>query len=440
MTKTDLVQDPAQVTLQVEKVHQWLAQFAKDHVEETLQEAYAKAPVIPVSINQPDSLQDLRAMLWHHARSLKSPIPARPFKLAVDRIFSQNNSDNQGTSSAILMGHVVQGDFSNEDTSLLHVNRADADEETASDAELDMDDVMDVRVDSMESFREVQQTIAQGMRVALSASWDASAGSAESLRPGALLSSQPLLCVDEVIGSFQLLHASELKHNSWVQCHLGHQRTRGRVLLRGLTERQRLFTGNRNLVWLKLENPMVVRPGDRLVIRQIGPKHTIGSTQVIVPVDPAYRFGGSRWSVEDVHVFQQALIEKDWTPVMEFLVKRSDLTGTTVRTLAVFLNLPETTVLERLETLSEKQVVLEKDAESNFHVVHADAWNKIQQRIVDVYAANVSVALEDLKRRVAPKLEAGLMKRALSKLASEGRISDEWLRAVETLKAMSKAG
>ncbi len=243
LTKVDLV-DPELVELMAEEVREVLAAGP-----------LAEAPVVPCSALRGVGLEELREALLRSAAAVtRREEPHRPFRLAVDRVFTLPGVGTVVTGTA-RWGEVRVGD---ELVALPSGRR--------------------VRVRSLQVHGQPRREGGVGERVALQL---AGATVEEVPRGEQLLSSGPWRAAQRLAVTLRLLpSAPALQEGDTLWVHLLAGRTLGRL--------ERLLPaplppGQRGRALLRLRRPVFAAPGDRLVLRRVSPARTIGGAVVLDP-------------------------------------------------------------------------------------------------------------------------------------------------------------
>jgi selenocysteine-specific elongation factor len=110
---------------------------------------------------------------------------------------------------------------------------------------------------------------------------------ASQIEAGDVLLSRPVRATRSFDARLRLLEgAKPLAHGVRVRLHHGTRATNARVRLFG---RERLLPGELALARLRLEEPLVVLPGDRFVLRSMAPQITIGGGTVLDPAPTGRR-------------------------------------------------------------------------------------------------------------------------------------------------------
>ncbi len=222
-------------------------------VEEFLRGSFLEgAPIIPVSARTGEGVDRLKQELLRVASQVPGKNPAHYFRLPIDRAFAMKGF---GT---VVTGTLVSGDVKPEDEVELFPER------------------QRVRVRGVQSGGRTTPRAVAGQRTALNL---AGVDRAEIER-GMVLASpgrfQPTRRLDARVAL--LGSARRLKNRSRVHFHQGTAETIAEVVL---LDRAELAPGDSAFAQLRLDESVLVLPGDRFILRQFSPVVTIGGGVVL---------------------------------------------------------------------------------------------------------------------------------------------------------------
>jgi selenocysteine-specific elongation factor len=218
------------------------------------------APIIPVSARTGDGMDEVRESLRHVSGEVAAKDFARHFRLPIDRSFAMKGF---GT---VVTGTLVSGFAKVEDEVELYPTRKR------------------VRIRGLHTGGKAIQQAFAGQRTAVNL---AGIDHAEISRGMVLAAPRIFEPTKRVDARIELLaSARPLKNRSRVHFHQGTAETAAEVLLlsSGL-----LAPGESGLVQLRLEDEVLVLPGDRFILRQFSPVETIGGGNLIDPRPPRHR-------------------------------------------------------------------------------------------------------------------------------------------------------
>jgi selenocysteine-specific elongation factor len=242
MTKIDLV-DPELVELAVEEIKELLAPTA-----------FAEVPVVAVSAQTGEGLDELRRVLLEQGRAVRPhQIEGRPFREPVDRVFSLTGAGTVVTGTSLWGALEVGSEVSIRPAGLT------------------------ARVRRLHVHGEERRRVEAGERVAINL-----AGIAKDnlTRGQQILSPGPWVETQLVTIQLELLATAPgpLDEGDELEVHALAARVSGRV---DRLARRPLEPGNRAVAQLLLREPMVLFPGDRVVLRRPSPVNTFAGGQVL---------------------------------------------------------------------------------------------------------------------------------------------------------------
>ncbi|MCD4749988.1 MAG: selenocysteine-specific translation elongation factor [Thermoanaerobaculales bacterium] len=239
----------------VDLVDRETAEFAIEEVREILEGTpFAEVPILPVSASTGEGLSELRKTLLHQALSARPhQVEGRPFREAIDRVFSLSGA-----------GTVVTG------TSLwgrLEVGRTVT----------VLPSGLEARVRRLHVHGEERKDVEAGERVALNivglAKGDCDRGS-QIMTPGPWVPTRLLSLRLEVLASAP----SSLDEGDEVELHALAARSIARI--DRLSDRP-VMPGHTVTAQISLSRPMMLFPGDRVVLRRSAPVNTFAGGLVL---------------------------------------------------------------------------------------------------------------------------------------------------------------
>lgn len=358
LTKTDLVEDP-----------DWL-DLVKEDIHDFLQGTFlASAPIIPISAATGEGLDSLQEHLESLCESVEARSISGDFRLAVDRVFTMKGF---GT---VVTGTAISGKVQTGDTLLVYPQMLKT-------------KVRGIQVHN----REVNEAVS-GQRTAINL---------QGLEKAALERGNVLATPDSLLSSYmvdvRLQHLDTaprvLKNRAKVRFHTGTSETMGTLILLDTDE---LNPGACGYAQVRLDEQVVVRNGDRFVLRSYSPMHTIGGGQILHPT-PKKR---KRKVPETLEAL--ALLEKgERSEMVELYLKETGFAGVGERDLSILANVPEKQLRSLLQDLMSRGEVIQFDRETP-RFVHAEAFAKLKELLLG--------CLQDFHRR--EPLRAGINKEEL---------------------------
>jgi selenocysteine-specific elongation factor len=258
------------------------------------------------------------------------------------------------------------------------------------------------------------------------------------LAPGSLKSSSILDVRFELLPDV----GKEWPANSRVRFHLGASEIIGRLVL---LEGDRIRPGESALGQMRLERPTVAARGDRFVIRQYSPSHTIGGGGVIEPVAKKRRRHGAELGSLALH--ESGSLE---ARIVERLASETKPTATAA--LAQVLGEPEAEVRSALERLGgEHEIATPVPGRwlslERWHAA-LEAIEREVRAFAEKHPARFGVMKGELKSGLKSAMEAALFDAAFQALAGDGRLEvrgervrpadSPWEPPAETLRALER--
>ena len=290
------------------------AELAALDAEELLESVGISAPIIPVSGKTGEGVEELlRALDGLAAQAPEEGAGARLARLPVDRAFVLKGIGVVATGT-LWSGEIRAGDT-------LYTSRGHR-----------------PRVRAVQNHGRPSPVAHPGARTAL----DLTGIDAAQIGAGDVLLSRPVAESRAFDARLRLLEgAPPLAHGVRVRLHHGTRATNARVRLSGTEE---LRPGQNAFARLRPEEPLVVLPGDRFVVRSMTPQVTIGGGTILDP-SPAGRRPDPEWL--------EALEGGDASRTIPQVLARRPDEGMTAEELALAVAIPAEQVREIAERVPE---------------------------------------------------------------------------------------
>jgi selenocysteine-specific elongation factor len=332
LTKTDLVEDA-----------DWL-ELVKEDIQDFLQGTFlASAPIISVSAVTGDGLDSL----LNHLQSLCDAVEARSssgdFRLAVDRVFTMKGF---GT---VITGTAISGKVKTGSTLFVYPQMLKT-------------KVRGIQVHN----REVSEAVS-GQRTAINL---------QGLEKAALERGNVLATPESLIASFmvdvRLQHLETaprvLKNRAKVRLHTGTNEELGTLILLDTDE---LKPGASGYAQVRMDRPVVVRSGDRFVLRSYSPMRTIGGGQILHPA-PKKRKRMVADTLESLAILQKG----ESGAMAELYLRDAGFTGIGERELSTLANITVKQLRRLLQELMSRGEVIQFDRETP-RFVHRDVLRNL---------------------------------------------------------------
>jgi selenocysteine-specific elongation factor len=313
LTKIDLI-DADLVELVVEEIRELLAPTT-----------FAGVPIIPLSGRTGDGISELRRILVKQSAEIRPrQIEGRPFREPVDRVFTLTGA-----------GTVVTG------TSLWGVLKVGADVTILPRG-------MPARVRRLHVHGEERREVEAGERVAINLagiSREAIARGDQIISPGPWAPTRLVTARIELLASAP----GPLDEGDEVEVHALAARVPAKI--DRLSVRP-LAPGSRAVAQMSLRNPMLLFPGDRVVLRRPSPVNTFGGGKVL---DSHLR----RWRRRDSAALEELpdVNRRAWPDLLSRWIEDAGLAGLTPPAMAGRLGVVEDAVEAPLGRLLEKGLV-----------------------------------------------------------------------------------
>ncbi len=384
MTKSDLVDDGMLTLVQLE-------------VEEYVRGSFLEgAPVVPVSVRTGKGISELKNALQAVASMVSGKDATREFRLPIDRAFAMKGFGTVVTGT-LISGTVGVGD----------------------EVEL-FPSVQRLRVRGVQTGGQQVERAHAGQRTAvnLAAIEHAAVTRGMSLaEPGKFRSTR------RIDAEFSLLPGTpRFKNRERVHFHAGTSETIAEVILYGAPE---LSSGQTGLAHLRLQNEILLAPGDRFIVRQFSPATTIGGGVVLDPLArrPLSRDTGRSHFLETVR-------HGNRETVLSAMVARAPM-GLRYEDIWAHTGWPESAISESLKTLSLAGSVKIVGDERRMLVSgagFADLTQKIFEAVEHFQRENPLVPgmmREDLRARVGRRVRPEVFRAALTGLTAQRKLESQ---------------
>ena len=241
LTKTDLVDE------------EWL-QLVTDEISECVKGSFLEnAPIIPLSSTTGEGIPALQTALDKLAQEVEERTPSGVFRLPIDRVFTMKGFGTVVTGT-LISGSVSLGD----------------------NVEI-LPEKIGAKIRGIQVHNQQVETATAGLRTAINLQ-----GVEKTFveRGSVLVKEKTLHPTSRVDAKIELLkNASKpLKNRSRIRFHSGTNEVLAQLIL---LDHEELQPGDSALAQFKLEEPLIVLPLDRFVIRSYSPVLTIGGGQVL---------------------------------------------------------------------------------------------------------------------------------------------------------------
>ncbi|WP_026674135.1 selenocysteine-specific translation elongation factor [Alkalihalobacterium bogoriense] len=248
----------------ITKVDEEFLALVKEDVQEQVKGTFLEnAPVVGVDSLTKEGLDDLKREMIALLSEVEQRDTSGPFRLPIDQVFTVHG---QGT---VVRGTVYEGEVKEGDSLLL------------------LPQQVKVKARQIQTHHQAVHVGQAGERIAI----NIGGLTKEKISRGdVLVSSESYYTSKTIDVSLQIPSKLqyEVKQRSPVRVHLGTAEVDGKIVF---FDRNELGGAKDIVCQLRLDEPVVVKRGDRFIIRRPSPVETIGGGAVIEPVGEKYRFG-----------------------------------------------------------------------------------------------------------------------------------------------------
>jgi selenocysteine-specific elongation factor len=293
-------------------------------VEGTFLEA---APFVFVDSLSSKGIEELKDVIEDKLECVPSRDTKGAFRLPIDQVFTVHG---QGT---VVRGTIYEGSIQEGD--ILEI----------------LPQKIKVRARQLQVHHQKKEQGFAGQRTAI----NLGGVSKETVKRGdVLVSTQHYTTTATIDVSLQTLNGLEhpLKQRGHIKLHLGTSEVYGKIVF---FDRNELVGTDAEIILcqIRLDEPIVTRRGDRFILRRPTPVETIGGGFVIDPNGEQYKFG-----LQTMEMLER---KKEGTPLERVTDALKVEKFITVKQLEKQLDLPEEIIVECIEALTEKAMIIKAD-------------------------------------------------------------------------------
>lgn len=386
LTKIDLVDQ------------EWLELVTEEISEFTRGSFLEGAPLIPLSSATGEGIPALLTTLDTLAQTVEERTSAGIFRLPIDRVFTMKGF---GT---VLTGTLISGAIS-----------------VGENAEI-LPEKITAKIRGIQVHGRQEQTVTAGLRTAINLQ-----GVERDFVPKGSILVQPhtLQSTSRIDASIELLPNAPrpLKNRSRVRFHSGTSEVLSQIIL---LDREELIPGGKALAQCKLEEPVVVLPRDRFVIRNYSPVFTIGGGEIL-DAHPHKHKRLAETTLSQLHAIHEGT-DKEKTALF---VSDSALAGLDLSQLIARVGVEPSRLSSLLEELikEKKLVLIDKETQK---VIAAHVYQGLIDAILEQlqsyhkkFPLNKGMLKEELKSKLPPLVDTRLFNHLLNDLSSASRITVE---------------
>jgi selenocysteine-specific elongation factor len=387
------------VLTKIDLVDEEMIELAKEDIQEFTTGTFLEgAPVIPVSSQTGDGLEDFKKALDEISASVSHHSPTDLFRLPVDRVFTMKGF---GT---VITGTLASGNIKTGDSIMVYPSG------------------MVTKVRGIQVHNESVESAEAGLRTAINF---------QSLDRTAVNRGDVLAAPDSLITSymadvsFNYLASNKkpIKNRVRVRFHTGTSEVLGNLIL---LETEELQPGELAVAQIRLDSPVAIVKDDRYVIRSYSPVRTIGGGFIINPVPQKHK----RLKPE-VTVQLRQMDELGPDEMISHHVDNSGYKGVSFSTLKVMTNLPGKQLEKAIQSLLSKKVIVQTNKENQVYI-HANSFDKIKDdalKYLESYhkenPLKPGMAKEELKSKFPAFLDSKLFTIVFNQMVKDKNVIQE---------------
>ncbi len=215
-----------------------------------------------------------------------------------------------------------------------------------------------------------------------------------------------------------------LTHNSRVRFHIGTSEILGRVILIG---RDKIEPGEKALIQIRLEKPVVCWRGDHFVIRSYSPMITIGGGVVLDPV-ARRRKRSSKQHLEELKLLRDGKLHD----VIVYHLGRAKELGLYEEKIALKVSVFGDELKKILDELIRSEKVKQVKIEGKYLYLSGKIYDKLKKEIIErlqkfheKFPLRQGLSKEDLFHRMPSGLEVRVFEKMLEELVEKGELIRE---------------
>lgn len=381
LTKADLVEK------------EWL-DLVKEEIRESVRETFLeKAPMVSVSAIEGEGLDELTRLIDQLTEETESKDLSLPFRVPIDRAFSVAGF---GT---VITGTQIEGTINEGDSLMIYPQGTQT------------------KVRNLQVHGENVKTSYAGQRVAINL---ANVKKEEIMRGNVLAkvdSMQPGMMLDVKIN---LLKNTKriIENRSRVRLYHGTSEILCRIVL---LDREELKPGESCYAQLRLEEEIVAKIGDHIVIRFYSPMETIGGG-IILDAHPLKH----RRFKEDV--LKELKIKEEGNPeeIVEETIKRFSSHFENIHFYVMKTGIGEEAIEKIIKTLMQENIIRKFSGDIVIHQFYLNEIEKTMKEVLDRYhkenPLTVGMSKEELRNKVVPKVKGKIYDEMISHFAKNNTL------------------
>lgn len=363
LTKTDLVEKD------------WL-DLVKEEIRESVKETFLeKAPMVSVAAVEGKGIDELTKLIDQLTEETESKDLSIPFRVPIDRVFSIAGF---GT---VITGTQIEGTINEGDSLMIYPQGTQT------------------KVRNLQVHGQTVKTSYAGQRVAINL---ANVKKEEIMRGNVLAkvdSMQPSMMLDVKIN---LLKNTKrvIENRSRVRLYHGTSEILCRIVL---LDREELSSGESCYAQLRLEEEIVAKMGDHIVIRFYSPMETIGGG-IILDAHPLKHKRFKEDILKELKIKEEGNPEK----IVEEAIKRFSSHFENIHFYMMKTGIGKETIEKMVKTLMQKNIIIKLSGDVFIHQSYLNEIEEKMKEVLDTYHQEnplmVGMSKEELRNKVVPQV------------------------------------
>jgi selenocysteine-specific elongation factor len=391
LTKSDMVDEE-------------LLELARAEVEDFIEGSFLEgAPVIAVSSRTGAGIEELKSALVTLASGIESKTTAAVTRLPVDRAFSIKGFGTVCTGT-LISGEIKVGD----ELEILPAG-------------------LKARVRNLQVHGHDADRTFAGQRTAV----NLQGINLDQVERGLVLAPAGRLQATSMIDArLELLSSASrpLVQRARVRLHQGTAEVMARIVLLGASpaSKSQIEPGGNRIVQLRLEQPILVLPGDRFIIRSYSPQITIGGGLVLDSLPEKHRI-----SDREALIRLEQIEQSDAIGRAAMFIEMAGAKAMTANEMAARTGATDDQIADIAKDLIKSGRAFEVSS-SPLALISADSYTKLATKVIELLSAHhrreplsLGVSREEVRERVFGTSRTEVFRSVIARLVEEGKVAAE---------------
>ncbi len=386
ITKTDMVDE------------EWL-ELVKDDIEQYMAGTFLEeAPVVCVSSQTGEGIDDLIATLAEAVSQLPERQTTGLFRLPIDRVFTMKGF---GT---VITGTLISGTVATGESVMIYPTGITS------------------KVRGIQVHNTKVEKASAGQRTAINF---------QGLERTAVTRGQILAATDALLPSFMVdlqldyleSNSKELKNRTRLRFHTGTSEILGNLIL---LDRETLSPGESVVAQIRLDTPVALVANDRFVLRSYSPVRTVGGGVVLNPIPPKHK----RLRTEIVQNLEK-LVEADLATTLSHHVALTGYAGLSFTDLRLVTGTMDKAIEKAIEPMLSRKEIVVMDKEEKIYI-HGEVLNDLCAAITRTltqyhqdHPLKPGISKEELRSKFPSAKNPKLMTLALNRMVREKKLVED---------------